>query len=170
MKLILQVWVLQIVCLMMLLSTPVYADKNVAVLEFELLDLTLAPRIQQEKERAASIKPMLQEVLKAKGGYELINIDSAAQRYANQAVGYLFDHHDVVAELGEQFAAEYVVMGRVHKASHLFVYFLVHLVDVNTKRLVGNYAVEIKGPQKKLTIKGVESVVEKIHKTLKLRD
>ena len=170
MKFILLRWIFQVVCLSMLLSMAVYADTRVAVLEFELKDLTLAPRIQQEKERAASIKPMLQEVLKGKGGYELINIDSAAQRYANQAVGYSFDHHDVVAKLGEQFGAEFVVIGRVHKASHLFVYFLVHLVDVKTQRLVGNYAVEIKGPQKKLTIKGVESVVEKIHKTLKSRN
>ncbi len=160
-------WVYQVICLWILLSVPAYAAKRVAILEFELLDLTLAPKIQEEKERAATIKPMLQELLETKGGYELINIDSKAQRYANQGVGYLFDHHDVVADLGQQFGADFVVMGRVHKASHLFVYFLVQLVSVKTQRLVGNYAVEIKGPQKKLTIKGVESVFEKVHKTLK---
>ncbi len=162
--------VFHVICLYMLLSIPVYADTRVAILEFELKDLTLAPRIQEEKERAASIKPMLEEILKAKGGYEIININSDAQHEANQGVGYLFDHHDVVAKLGQQFGAEFVVMGRVHKASHLFVYFLVHLVNIKTQRLVGNYAVEIKGPQKKLTIKGVERLVEKINKTLKTRN
>ncbi len=167
MKVILQRWVYQGICLWMLLSVPVYATTRVAILEFELLDLTLAPKIQEEKERAASIKPMLQELLEAKGGYELININAKTQHYANQGVGYLFDHHDVVADLGQQFGADFVVMGRVHKASHLFVYFLVQLVSVKTQRLVGNYVVEIKGPQKKLTIKGVESVAEKINKTLK---
>ena len=167
MKIISRWWINQIFCLWILLSGSVYATTRIAILEFELLDLTLAPRIQEEKERAASIKPMLQELLAAKGGYELINITAEAQQYANQGVGYLFDHHDVVAKLGQQVGADFVVMGRVHKASHLFVYFLVQLVNVKTQRLVGNYAVEIKGPQKKLTIKGVESVVEKLNKTLK---
>lgn len=167
MNIVLQRWAYQVICLYLLLSIPAYADTRVAILEFELKDLTLTPRIQDEKERAASIKPMLQKVLEAKGGYELININSNTQLEADQGTGYLFDHHDVVAELGQQFGADFVVMGRVHKASHLFVYFLVHLVDVKTKRLVGDYVVEVKGPQKKLTIKGVESLVEKINKTLR---
>ncbi|MCH9698810.1 MAG: DUF3280 domain-containing protein [Gammaproteobacteria bacterium] len=159
----------QVVCLWAVLSIPGYAATRIAILEFELLDLTLAPRIQEEKQRAASIKPMLQQVLKDQGDYQFVDISSEAQKQANQGVGYLFDHHDVVAELGSQHQAEFVVMGRVHKASHLFVYFLVQLVDVDTQRLVGNYVVEIKGPQKKLTIKGVESVARKIHKTLSSR-
>lgn len=167
MNIVLQRRPYQIICLYILLSIPAYADTRVAILEFELKDLTLYPRIQEEKERAASIKPMLQETLKAKGGYEVIDINSEAQYEANKGTGYLFDHHDVVAELGQQFGADFVLMGRVHKASHLFVYFLVHLVDVKTQRLVGNYIVEVKGPQKKLTIKGVESLVEQINKTLK---
>lgn len=167
MNIVLKWWGCPIICLFILLSIPAYADTRVAILDFELKDLTLSPRVQEEKERAASIKPMLQEVLKAKGGFELINIDSDVQDDANQGTGYLFDHHDVVAELGQQFGADFVVMGRVHKASHLFVYFLVHLVEVKTQQLVGDYVVEVKGPQKKLTIKGVESLVEKINKTLK---
>jgi hypothetical protein len=166
MKIISRWWIYHIICLWILLSGSVYATTRVAILEFELLDLTLAPRIQEEKERAASIKPMLEKILEAKGGYQLININSKAQHEANQGVGYLFDHHDVVAKLGQQFGADFVVMGRVHKASHLFVYFLVQLVSVKSQRLVGNYVVEIKGPQKKLTIKGVERVAEKINKTL----
>lgn len=156
-----------VIFLTMLFSVPVYADTRVAILEFELKDLTLAPRVQQEKERLALIKPMLQKTLKAKGGYELIDIDSDSQHDANQGTGYLFDHHDVVAQLGQQFGADFVIMGRVHKASHLFVYFLVHLVDVKTQQLVGDYVVEVKGPQKKLTIKGVERLAEKIDKTVK---
>ena len=168
MKFVLQhLWIHLIIYLSILLSVPVHADTRVAILEFELKDLTLAPRIEEEKERVASIKPMLQEHLRAKGGYDLININSDAQEKANEGTGYLFDHHDVVAELGEQFGADFVLMGRVHKASHLFVYFLAHLVDVKTQRLVGNYTVEVKGPQKKLTLKGIESLAKKINKTLK---
>ncbi len=148
-------------------SSPLFAETRIAVLDFELKDLTLKPRIQEERERAALIKPMLQETLKAKGGYEIINIDADTQKEANKGFGYLFDHHDVVAELGRQAESDYVLLGRVHKASHLFVYFMVHLVDVDTQQLVGNFVSEVKGPQKKLTIKGVESLAEKIDKTLK---
>ncbi|MGR9108191.1 MAG: DUF2380 domain-containing protein [Gammaproteobacteria bacterium] len=162
----LQRWVLGLICLCMCPAIPAYAGTRIAILEFELKDLTLSPRIQEETERAASLKPLLQEVLKSKGDYELINIGSDMQRSANLGTGYLFDHQDVVAALGQQFGADFVVMGRVHKASHLFVYFLVHLVDVKTQRLVGDYVVEVKGPQKKLTIKGVESLAEQIHHTL----
>lgn len=146
---------------------PVFADTRIAILDFEVKDLTLYPRIKEEKERAASMKPMLQDILKSKGGYELININSGAQYEANKGTGYLFDHHDVVAELGQQFGADFVLMGRVHKASHLFVYFMAHLVDVKTQQLIGNYVVEVKGPQKKLTIKGLESLAEQIDSTVR---
>ncbi len=151
----------------LIFTFPAHSDTRIAILDFEVKDLTLYPRIKEEKERAASMKPMLQKILKAKGAYELININSDAQYEANKGTGYLFDHHDVVAELGQQFGADFVLMGRVHKASHLFVYFMAHLVDVKTQQLIGNYVVEVKGPQKKLTIKGLESLAEQIDRTFK---
>ena len=156
-------------CAILILASPVEAQTRIAVLDFELRDLTLDPNTPEEIDRTGSIRGMLEEVLVARGNYTTVNIDSSVQANANAATGYLFDHFDVAAELGKQHGADYILVGRVHKASFLFVYFMVHMVDTRTKQLVGNYITEVKGPQKKLTIKGVESLVEKIHRTLHLK-
>jgi len=154
------------IILCVLLSLPAAADTKIAVLDFELNDLTLDPRRPEELERTASIKSLLQEALKRKGGYDLIEIDSDAREQADAGVGYLFDHHDAAGALGKEFGADWVLVGRVHKASFLFVYFMAHLVDADTNELVGDYIVEVKGPQRKLTTKGVESLAEKIDQTI----
>jgi len=150
-----------------LLSFSAVADTKIAILDFELNDLTLDPRRPDELERTASIKTLLQETLKRKGGYDLIEIDSDAREEANAGFGYLFAHHDVAGTLGKEFGADWVLVGRVHKASFLFVYFMAHLVDAHTQELLGDYIVEVKGPQRMLTIKGVERLAEKVDKTIK---
>lgn len=148
------------------LNFPVIADTRIAVLDFELRDLTLRPRTQAELERTASIKSLLQTVLEKDGNYSIVQIDAAAHQEANPGFGYLFDNHDIAADLGRTVGADYVIVGRVHKPSFLFAYLMTHLVNVKTQKLVGNYVVEVKGPQKKITTKGVESLARKIYKTL----
>ena len=151
-----------ILCLM---SYGVFAETKIAILDFELKDLTLAPRIPAEVERTASIKPLLEGELK-KADYVIISIDPKSQKLANSGVGYLFDHHDVAAKLGKQFGADYVLVGRLHKPSFLFAYLMGHLIRVSDAKLIGNYISEAKGPNRKLTIKAVESLTVKIDKTL----
>ena len=141
------------------------AETKIAILEFELKDMTLAPRIPSEIKRTASIKPLLEAELKT-ADYTIINIDIESQKLADSGVGYLFDHHDVAAKLGKQFGADYVLVGRLHKPSFLFSYLMGHLVRVNDAKLIGNYISEAKGPNIKLTIKTVESLTVKIDKTL----
>lgn len=148
-----------------LISVGVFAETRIAILDFELKDLTLAPRIPAEIKRTASIKPLLEAELK-KAAYVIINITPESQKLADGGVGYLFDHHDVAAQLGKQFGADYVLVGRLHKPSFLFAYMMGHLVRVSDGKLIGNYISEAKGPNKKLTIKTVESLAVKIDKTL----
>ena len=50
--------------LLSLVSSITLAETRIAILEFELKDLTLAPRIPSEIERTASIKPLLEAELK----------------------------------------------------------------------------------------------------------
>ena len=57
-------------------------------------------------------------------------------------------------------------MGRLHKPSFLFVYLMAHLIDVSNGKLIGDYISEVKGGEKKLTLKGVESLAVKINDTL----
>jgi hypothetical protein len=143
------------------------ADVPVLILDFELNDLTLDPGSAQEQERVASLRPLLAETLAAKGGYRIVDTESERQARADRSFGYLFDHHDAAAELGRSAGADWVVVGRVHKASFLFVYFMAHLIDTKTDQLAGDFIVEVKGPQKRLTIRGVESLAEKIDATLR---
>lgn len=157
------------VLLTMLTSFSVIAETRVAILEFELKDLTLRPRTPQELDRTASIKPLLQKTLEEDSSYSIVNVDAGAQKEADAGFGYLFDNHDIAAELGKKVGADYVVVGRVHKPSFLFAYLLMHLIDVNTDKLVGDYVVEVKGPQEKITRKGVESLARKIHNTINSR-
>lgn len=157
-------WVLGSILLCMI-NTGVFAETKIAILDFELKDLTLAPGIPAEIERTASIKPLLTAEL-ISAGYTVINIDSKSQKMANSGVGYLFDHHDVAAQLGKQFNADYVLVGRLHKPSFLFAYLMGHLIRVSDSKLIGNYISEAKGPNKKLTIKTVESLTVKIDKSL----
>jgi hypothetical protein len=148
---------------------PVHAGSNgktrIAVLDFELKDLTLAPGIPAEIARTASIKPLLEKELE-QSGYEIVAIDRDDQLRATAGVGYLFDHHDIAAELAGKYGADYVIVGRLHKPSYLFVYLMAHLIDVGKAKLVGDYLSEVKGVEKKLTLKGVESLTVKINRTL----
>jgi hypothetical protein len=151
--------------LLCLLPHSVTAKPKIAVLDFELKDLTLKPGVPQEIERTASVKPMLQEELQ-KSGYEIATIPSDAQLQATAGEGYLFDHHDTAAQLAKKYNADYVIVGRLHKPSFLFVYLIAHLIDVKQHLLIADYLTEIKGSAKKLTRKGVESLAVKINNTL----
>ena len=141
------------------------AETRIAILEFELIDLTLAPRTPSEIKRTASIKPLLETELR-KAGYSIVSIDHESQEFANGGIGYLFDHHDVAAKLGKQFNTDYILVGRLHKPSFLFAYMMGHLIRVSDAKLIGNYISEAKGPNKKLTVKTVESLAVKIDKAL----
>lgn len=141
------------------------ANPRIAVLDFELKDVTLAPGIPAEIARTASIKPMLENELR-KSGYEMVSITQESQQQAEAGTGYLFDHPDVAAQLGKKQGADYVLVGRLHKPSFLFFYLIVHLVDVKNEVLAGEYLYEVKGGEKKLVAKGVEGIAEKITKTL----
>ncbi|MFZ2451051.1 MAG: DUF2380 domain-containing protein [Methylovulum miyakonense] len=148
--------------------TPTQAGTRIAVLDFELHDLTMKPRIPEEMARTASIKPLLEKELQS-AGYQTIQVAAENQQQATSGFGYLFDHNEVAAELGKNIRADYVLVGRLHKPSFLFAYLMGHLVRVKDGRLVGNYISESKGGDKKLTRKAVENLTVKIDADLDKR-
>ncbi|MGH8601471.1 MAG: DUF2380 domain-containing protein [Gammaproteobacteria bacterium] len=155
------------VSLLVLFSFPAFAGMRIAVLDFELNDLTLIPCTPEELERIASVAPLLREALTEKGGYDLVAIDSDTQNEADGSFGYLFDHPHVAAELGRRFGVDWVAVGRVHKPSFLFAYLKVHLVNVKTERIVGDYVVEVKGYLTKLTERATASLANQIDQTIR---
>lgn len=164
-----------LILLLMAISTggAVAEDIRIAILDFELNDLTLNltpnPVNPEEVERTASIKALLQDALNAKGGYRIVDIPLETQGKANAGHGYLFDHHDVAAELGKNFGADWIVVGRIHKASFLFVYFKAHVINTATQRLVADLTTEVKGQQRKITPKGVVRLAEQIDEAIRVK-
>ena len=152
--------------LSMLFISTANAEVRVAVLDFELKDVTLLPNRPEEIERTASIKPLLTTELK-KVGFTVLPVDAAAQQAAEMGEGYLFDHADVAASLGKTVGADYVLVGRLHKPSFLFAYLLVEIIAVKSGALVDSLSVETKGSEKKLTAKAVEMLADKIHSSIK---
>ncbi len=138
------------------------AAPAIAVLDFELNDLTLDPGTAEERERTASVAPLLRDTLKSRYDFRVVAIDSDTQNAADKAAGYLFEHLDVAAELGRAAGSDWIVVGRVHKASFLFVYFKAQVIHTATNRRIADLTVEVKGTQRRLTKKGVETLAEQI--------
>jgi len=150
----------------LLLVPSVQAAERIAVLNYELKDLTLVPGTEAELARTDSIAPLLRNELEKTHGYQIILIASQIQNEADVAVGYLFDHADVAADLCKVHGADWITVGRLHKPTFLFAYIKAHLINCNSKKLVGNYTIEVKGAGKDLTAKGVAKLAIEIDQTI----
>jgi hypothetical protein len=156
-----------ILSVLLMASNVVQATERIAVLNFELNDITLLPNTPQEQRRTASIQPLLEEALNQTGKYEIIRIDAAEQAAANASLGYLYRFPELAAKLGKQFGADWVIVGQHSKPSFLFSYLLANLVQVKTQSLAASYAIELKGSHEKVTRHGIESLARHIQAALK---
>lgn len=134
----------------------------IVVLVFELNDLTLNPNVLAETERTATLRPLLVEQLTHHHNISVIKNPASARIEAEKGHGYLFDRPAIAAKIGREAGVDWIVSGRLHKASFLFVYLKAQLINTQTSRVAADFVVEIKGPQKKLTKKGVESLALQI--------
>ncbi|MEZ5590624.1 MAG: DUF2380 domain-containing protein [Gammaproteobacteria bacterium] len=148
-------------------AAPAQPPVRVAILDFELNDLTLQPGIPAELERTASIAPMLRTILAEQTDFQIISIAPDAQAKADAAFGYLFEHANLAAALGAEHNADWILVGRLHKPSFLFAYMMGRLVNVQSGQLLGDYLVEVKGSTPKLTQRGVNSMAERVSHTIK---
>lgn len=153
-----------IILAMALLSSNVgHAAQRIAVLNFELNDMTLLPNLLLEQLRTASIRPLLEQVISQSGDYDIIHINTAAQAKANSSFGYLFRFNDLAAKLGEQSGADWIIVGQHGKLSFLVSYLMVHLINVKTQTPTANFVIELKGNHEKVTTRAVRSLANKIH-------
>jgi hypothetical protein len=145
---------------------PVSADAHdIAVLDFELNDLTLTPNSQEDRDRAARLGPMLRDALSERG-LTVVPVTAAAQSEADKGFGYLFEHPDEAAVLARSAGADWVVTCRLHKPSFLFSYLKVRLIDARTGEMTGNFTVEIKGKFEDTARRGVRALTEQILEAL----
>jgi hypothetical protein len=135
---------------------------KLSIMEFELNDLTLYPDTDAELARVATLRNLLKEVLMERYQHTVLENSAAVKAEADKGKGYLFDRPALAARLGEQAGADWVITGRLHKPSFLFVYLKAQLIDPESKQIAADFVVEIKGTQKKLTQKGVDTLALQI--------
>lgn len=152
--------------MILLLSNTVNAAQRIAVLNFELNDITSLPNTPQEQLRTASMQPLLEQAISQSGDYEIIHITAADQAAANSSFGYLFRFNDLAAKLGEQFGADWIVVSQHSKPSFLFSYLMTHLINVKNQTLAARYDIELKGNHEKVTQRGVISLANQIHASI----
>lgn len=142
----------------------VYARDSIAVLEFELYNLTPIADTPEDRMRLATLRGMVEQGLRdnADIDIDIVAIDPATVAEANAGFGYLFEHADVAAELGLAHGATWVLVSRLHKPSFLFSYLMARLVDTRTRSVAEDLVVEIKGQQQVVTRKGIERLVQKL--------
>lgn len=81
-------------------SHPVKAAPRIAVLNFELRDITTLPNTPDELTRTATMKPLFEQVISNLGGYEIVQININEQNADIAGAGYLFNFDEKVRPCG----------------------------------------------------------------------
>ena len=157
---------LNFVVIGIIFSVSLEAATRIAILNFELNDITSLPDIPTEIIRTASMKPLLEKAIKNLGDYEIIEINANEVAYENAGVGYLYKFHDIAASLGKKCGADWVIVGQHSKPSFLFSYIKANLIDVKTKNIEAHYDIELKGNHRKVTEQGIKSLAQRITKKI----
>lgn len=154
------------VLLLATLSAAPLGAAELLVLEFELNDLTLYPKTEEEEARTASLRPLLLDALGRDDAVSLADLPESAAEEAAKGKGYLFERPAVVAKLARRSGARWGLSGRLHKASHLFVYLKAQLIDARDGRVAADFVVELKGRGEKLTRRGTKMLAAQIVEAL----
>ena len=146
--------------------TNVNAEIRIAILDFELNDLTSLPNTRAELIRTSSIKPLLEQAISQEAGYEIIRINSEEQKFANAGFGYLFRFHDEAAKLGKKYGADWIIVGQHSKPSFLESSLIVDVINIETASRVAELIVDLKGNHEKVTERAVKALAGKIRNTI----
>ena len=156
---------------LLLAVNPTLADSNIAVLNFELLDLTLKlsdPKkaAENDAQEQKKVEALLRDGITNIAGYTLIAISIEARNEADKGVGYLFDCTSCSAELGRNHDADYVLIGRLHKPSYLFSYIIVRVIDTQNNELIADFRSEVKGKPSESIPGAIDNLLIKINETI----
>jgi hypothetical protein len=149
-----------------LFSASCHALPKIAVLDFELNDLTSLPNVPEELARTHSFKPLLEEQLTQSGNYQVIDIDDKDYQRANAGFGYLFHLPEDAAQLARKAGADWVIVGQHSKPSFLETSLIADLVDVNTGKIKAEMVVDLKGNHHSVTFHAVDKIIEQIFRAV----
>lgn len=139
---------------------------SVLVLDFELNDLTLNPATEFEEKRVKTLRPLLTAKLEENLGYKIAELSQDRRDEEDRGKGYIFDRPEVSAKMARAASADWVVTGRLHKASFLFVYLKSQLIDPSAQ-VRADFVVEIKGWEPRLTEKGIDALALQIDESIR---
>ena len=145
-----------------LLPAYVMATPQIAVLDFELNDITSLPNTPAERQRTAGFAPLLIDALNANPQYTAVSVTTDSQRQANAGFGYLFRYREQAAALGQQQQADWVIVAQHSKPSFLYSELWVYLVEVKTAKTLARYNIELKGNHQKVTQRAIAALAKKI--------
>jgi hypothetical protein len=128
-----------------LAASPPAPPPKIAVLDFELNDLTPTPNTPDEFAAIALASRLLRQSLATNCGYVVVPVDSATQHRANSGLGYLFAHPTESARLARAAGADWVVVGQLTVSSPIVSEFHVELVRVDQATLASAVSIEVKG-------------------------
>lgn len=159
------------ICALVLSSNVAIADEDslpskLLILDFELNDLTLNPDTTKEEARVKTLRPLLREELQDTFKHTIVALDQELRDKEDKGRGYVFDRPEVSAKMARSAGADWVVSGRLHKASFLFVYLKAQLINAESGNIASDFVVEIKGWQPKLTKKGIDALALQIDESL----
>ena len=157
---------------LLFLVSPVWADSNFAITDFEMLNLTLqlsdpqkvAKINAQDQKNIKILNTLIREGIADTEGFNMIQVSAKDRSEADKGIGYLFDCAKCSANLGREYNADYILIGRLHKPTYLFSYIIIRIFDVKTNRLLKEYRAEIKG-EPSVTMPGaIENILVNIRK------
>ena len=157
-------------CLLIFILCPIfsvsYATPRIAVLAFELNDVSALPNTPEEIIRTASIKPLLDKALIRYGDTNLIQIDTKIQNAANSSFGNLFNFPEEAVKLGKRYRADWLIVSQHSKPSFLFSYLVAQVININTAKPTVKFTIELKGSHAKVLQHGVNTLAKKIHEII----
>jgi hypothetical protein len=124
---------------------PDASRTTITVLSIDLNNLTNSAPDPALPSRILDLAAALRATLAGPCGYEVVDVDPAAEAAAHATDGYFYAHPDVAASLARSAGAEWVIVPRVNRASPWVADLQAHVVRVSDTMLLSNRIVEIKG-------------------------
>jgi hypothetical protein len=141
-------------------SAFAYASPSIAVLNFELNDITSLPNIPEEQRRTAGMAPILRKALARE--FEVVEIAAIEQRKANAGFGYLYQFPDLVAQLGSKYKLDWIIVSQHSKPSFLESYILMKLINVKDPNLNRSFHLGLKGNHQRVTEQAIARLADKV--------
>lgn len=143
-------------------SSAANSTMRIAVLNFELNDITSLPNTPAELARTASMAGLLQQALSGMPETIIVPVAKETQTAANPGPGYLYRFPDLAAKLGQQQGADWIVVAQHSKPSFLYSHLWVNLVNAKTGTLAHNIVIELKGNSQLVTQRAIKQLAQKI--------